>query len=124
MSQVFKSKFDQLRENDPTGTNPETETSTDHYPQHGNVRNLCFVQLDGRRLFLNYAYLVSGEYIPQESSIILEYTTHKITLKGHNLERLYYQIIDHLPKQIVCEDDRYSSTKKTLADVYQISINS
>lgn len=81
---------------------------TENYASPSQVRNLCFVQPDGNRLFLNYAYLVSGEYSPEANTIKLVYTTHEITLKGRNLEDLFESLMRHVPKQIRALEERYS----------------
>lgn len=112
MSQGFKLKYDQLRENDPTHRKGSAEEGAKAYEQFYNeeshARNLCFVWPDGRRKFLNYSYLVSGEYSPDASSITLAFTTDVFVLKGVNLESLFYEIMDHLAKQVICTDARYN----------------
>jgi hypothetical protein len=82
---------------------------TENYATPSQTRNLCFVQPDGKRLFLNYAYLVSGEYVPETNTIKLVYTTHEITLKGNNLNGLFGELMHQLTKLIVCQDKRYSA---------------
>ena len=86
----------------------------DRYSTPAQTRNLCFVQVDGKKLFLNYAYLVSGEYLPEDNIIKLVYTTHEITLKGRNLEGLFESLMVHVPRQIVTIDKRYEGTKGEL----------
>ncbi|MBL7867385.1 MAG: hypothetical protein JNM71_05150 [Flavobacterium lindanitolerans] len=72
------------------------------------VKNVCFVMLDGKHIFLNYSYLVAGEFFPEESKITLHFTTHVIILHGRNLENLYHDLMQHLPKVIIATDERYS----------------
>ncbi len=112
MSQGFKLKYDKMRENDPTHRPASSEEGAKVYEQFYNeeshVRNICFVWLDGRRKFLNYSYLVSGEYSPDDSSITLAFTTEVFVLKGVNLESLFYEIMNNLAKQITCIDVRYN----------------
>lgn len=91
---------------------PDDTQEIENYSTTGHVRNLCFVQTDGKRLFLNYAYLVSGEYSPEANTIKLVYTTHEITLKGRNLECLFESLMSHVPRQIVAVDKRYEGTKE------------
>lgn len=100
--------FDRLNKK-KGGDEQKTDTKNQKRPATG-ARNLCFIQPDGRRLFLGYAYLVSGEYVPDDSAIILVFTSHTITLKGHNLETLFESLLTHEPERIVCEDERYKST--------------
>lgn len=72
------------------------------------VKNVCFVLLDGKHIFLNYNYLVAGEYFPEDNKIVLQFTTHAITLQGHSLETLYQDLMQHMPKIIIATNDRYS----------------
>lgn len=90
---------------------------TENYATPSQVRNLCFVQPDGKRLFLNYAYLVSGEYSPEANTIKLIYTTHEITLKGRNFEGLFENLMTHVPRQIVAVEKRYEGTIEEMATV-------
>lgn len=113
MSQSFKFKFDQMREGDPThnsGADDGTDAQSEAYYGQGNTRNLCFAWLDGRRVFLNYAYLVSCDYLPDENTITLTWTTHTVTIKGFSLHILFDELMLHLPRQIVCTDPRYNAT--------------
>lgn len=112
MSHEFKFKFDEMRDNNPA-------KQEDSYPSGSNVRNVCFIQSDGRMLFLNYGYLVSGEYLPDESQIVLNFTSHTITLHGIKLESLYQELGNHIPRVLVCRDERYSKLENL--DTYSIS---
>ncbi|SJZ44411.1 hypothetical protein SAMN04488128_101241 [Chitinophaga eiseniae] len=108
MSLNFKLRLDELEENDPTkkqSAPPEDES----YLTHSHVRNVNFVLLDGNMIFLNYGYLVSGCYQVQENRIILAFTSDKITLTGIYLKPLYYDLMLHLPRQIVAQDARYNA---------------
>lgn len=113
MSQGFKLKFDEMRDNDPSGSSmPRSKTSEEFYSEESHARNICFVWLDGKRMFLNYSYLVSGEYEPDENTIALTFTSQTLVLKGINLEGLFYNIMHHLTKQITCADARYNEIKE------------
>jgi hypothetical protein len=126
MSHDFKLNYDQLlsgntgkRENSSEQTGKAQE---EFYPSEGHVRNLCFVLLDGRKLFLNYAYLVSGDYSPEEGSITLSYTTHKVIIKGYNIELLFYDLMHHTRKHIICMDTRYNSIAEKESSVVNMII--
>lgn len=112
MSQSFKLKFNQMREGNPT--NPETPAEHHakayelFYNEESHTRNICFIWPDGKRKFLSYGYLVSGEYSPDESNITLAFTTEILVLKGVNLESLFYEVMNHMAKQVVCTDARYN----------------
>ncbi|GAB3040068.1 hypothetical protein [Spirosoma pulveris] len=110
MNQGFKLRFDQLRENDPTGSGEESGTLlVEQYPSNGHTRNVCLVWPDGRRVFLNYAYLIAGEYEPNDEKnvIKLSFSSHSVTLQGYNLEPLFMALLDHLPRIITAIDPRY-----------------
>lgn len=115
MNPVFKSKYDQMRESmQPETTGDSAAAIKDNlYSEAGHIRNLCFVWPDGRMQFLNYSFLVSGEYIQDENAIILEFTTHKVTIKGYNLNHLYSLIISQTIKNIVCTITRYDVLNDT-----------
>ena len=110
------------QKNDPS--KPDDAQEIENYSTTAQVRNLCFVQTDGKQLFLNYAYLVSGEYSPEANTINLAYTTHEITLKGRNLDGLFESLMSHMLRQIVAVEKRYEGMKdKSDIVVYEININ-
>ncbi|MCX6315968.1 MAG: hypothetical protein NTW29_01655 [Bacteroidetes bacterium] len=111
MNRGFNLKYDQMKENDPTTSQPDGDTidqSIILYEPDEQARNICFVIDNTRWVFLNYSYLISGEYLPDENKIILAFTTHEVTMEGIKLEKLYYQIMDHEVKQLVAKDSRYN----------------
>lgn len=107
MNQDFKLRYDQLKENDPTGENSDA-LQNQNFETPGHVRNLCFVWPDGRMKFMNYAYLISVELFPDESSIVMIYTSNKVTIKGIKLHELFVQLFSHLPKGIEIVATRYT----------------
>jgi hypothetical protein len=110
MSQGFKLRFDQLRENDPTSIQSETDSDdVERYSGAGHTRNLCLVWPDGRRAFLNYAYLVAGEFEPnsEKNLIKLSFSSHSVVLSGYSLQSLFMALLDHLPRIITATDPRY-----------------
>jgi hypothetical protein len=109
MNQKYKLKFDELWENDPT-KKEAVEEKLQSFPSHSHARNLCIVWEDGKRMFLNYAYLISGELLPEESMLTLTFTTHTVQFKGSRLEILFEEFTNHLIKQIACTDERYNAT--------------
>ncbi|PSR56634.1 hypothetical protein AHMF7605_25635 [Adhaeribacter arboris] len=111
MSQGFKLRYDQLRENDPTKADAVSTTSNkDYYESTGNARNLCLVWPNGRRVFISYSYLVSGEFkLDDDKNVItLSFSSHTITLKGFGLQPLFMALLDHLPRMIMAVDARYA----------------
>lgn len=111
MSQESKTRFQQMRENDLAAKGTEL-LSSEQYAGPGHARNLCFVWPDGRRAFLNYSYLVAAEYLPEDGAIRLTYTTHMVELKGIRLENLYDELMDYIPRMIVCVDKRYDAANE------------
>ena len=107
MSQNFKLKFDELREGKPTEKGDAVENTYETFDTPGHVRNLCFVWPDGRKKFLNYAYLVSGEYSPNDGSITLIFTTDTVVIKGSGLDGIFEALVNHLPMRICCKENRF-----------------
>jgi hypothetical protein len=115
MSRDFKFNFDQIREN-------HLEKKDDSHAGESHVRNVCFEQTDGKIIFLNYAYLVSGEYMPDENTIVLCFTSHTVTLKGIRLLPLYQDFFKHIPRIVNCTDDRYNEIEGEALVVNSIDI--
>ncbi|MCR8561043.1 hypothetical protein KXD93_25525 [Mucilaginibacter sp. BJC16-A38] len=111
MSQNFKLKFDEMRESKPTGETESAQSGIhESFSNPGNVRNLCFVWPDGRMKFLNYAYLISAEYRPNDGTIVMVYTTDTVMMVGSGLRELFLKFLSHLPMKVECADPRYNLT--------------
>lgn len=124
MSQDSKLRYDQMRGNNNFDADDSAIKSQDkNYSVVGNNRNICFVTGTGEALFLNYAYLVSGKFDPTENSIILKFTTHEISMKGKDLQQLFFQIMNQLPRVIETKNERYSVlSEESETQVFIISI--
>lgn len=126
MSPGFKLKFDKMREGNPADSDANSsstpDASTELYPSSGNTRNLCIVWPDGKRFFINYAYLISGEYIPGDNALMLVFTSHTISMKGQGLELLFNELTLHLPKIIVAVDSRYNEVQDEKYTVNEIQV--
>jgi hypothetical protein len=109
MSQGFKMKFNEMRESDPT-QNSVSSNDSEKFSSPGHVRNLCFVWPDGKMMFLNYAYLVSGTYLPEDGIITLVFTSDTVIIKGSGLQNLYSDLFSHITRQIICINPRYIQT--------------
>ena len=111
MNREFKLRYDQMREGDPSKTEETAQPNTDNglYHAPGQARNLCLVWPDGKRFFLNYAYLIAGELNldGEKNVIILHFSSHTVTLSGYGLEALFRELLDHLPRIIFSIDERY-----------------
>ena len=117
MSQGFRLRFDEMRESDPTGTSPAGDAGSlapsgelDHYAQAGQMRNVCFVWPDGRRLFLSYSYLVSAQLGASEGmqQIRLGFTSHTLVLTGLRLLPLYAALMEQRALHVRETELRYA----------------
>lgn len=117
MNQGFNFRFGEMQENDPTKSQSENSQDNILYPSASNTRNLCLQMRNGDQIFLNYSYLISGEYSKEISTITLTFTTHMIVLHGSALDVLFHLLMDHIPRTIVEIDERYASieTEQTYA---------
>lgn len=111
MSHEYKNRLTDYLSSDPTKKPEANNTNgiSNFEESFSGVKNLCFVKLDDKCIFLNYNYLVAGEFFPEDNKIALHFTTHVIALNGQNLESLYQDILQHLPKIIKVSNDRYAS---------------
>ncbi|MBU7569085.1 MAG: hypothetical protein KAF41_00385 [Flavobacterium sp.] len=109
MSLEHKNRLTDYLSNDPTKTSEPASTNgiTNFEENYSGVKNVCFVLLDGKHIFLNYNYLVAGEFFPEENKIMLHFTSHKVTIQGYNLEKLYHDLMQHTLKMIVAINERY-----------------
>lgn len=104
----IKRKLHEYTSGKSTETTDNSDNRISNFEQNDTtVKNVCFVLLDKKHIFLSYNYLVAGEFFPEESKIILHFTTHVIRLQGQNLEKLYFDLMQHSPKQIEATNDRY-----------------
>ncbi|MFM7858289.1 MAG: hypothetical protein ACKO96_41825, partial [Flammeovirgaceae bacterium] len=113
MNQKYKDKYEELRNSDPSKKDGEKThpQDTEHYDTPGNSRMLSFAWPDGKKLFLNYAYLVSGELTEAEDThtLTLTFTSHAITLKGYALEPVFSDIMQQKLKMVTETNPRYAT---------------
>lgn len=119
MSYNYKSRLDDYLSGNPTKKSPEDENNTIvYYEQNPNeAKDICFVLLNGRQTSLEYNYLISRDYIPEQNIIVLNFTTHEITLNGHNLEKLFNDLRQNLPQTVTVIDERYIGISQENAPV-------
>jgi len=126
MSQRFNPRIEEMKQNDPAspGYEPEGTIRDDdlYYPSYGNVRHICFCWPEGRRFFLNYAYLISGDYDAVENCITLAFSTHAVALKGVNLQPLFFKIMSQQVRLLQCIDPRYNSIGGDRAIINSIEV--
>lgn len=113
MSQRFNPKMEEMKQNNPasSGEEPEVQIRDDDlcYPSYGNVRHICFSWSDGKKMFLNYAYLISGEYDAVENCITLAFSTHSVVMTGINLHHVFFKLMGQQVRMLQCVDVRYNS---------------
>jgi hypothetical protein len=117
MSQGFKINLGDLRNNVPNDQElpaPEITAILDRYDTIGYARNLCVVWLDGRRMFFNYAYLISAEFqAPNEQNeISLNFSGYQVALKGYALNKLFADLHDQVTRVVFQVDVRYAETEE------------
>jgi len=80
------------------------------YPTPGTGRTLGIVWPEGKKRFFNYAYLISGEWSieVEYNQIILNFSSHKVTIKGYQLEGLYEILLLHQVRLLEVKDKRYA----------------
>lgn len=126
MSQRFKLKMDEMQQGNPgaTGYEPEAMPRDDdlYYPTYGNVRNICFVWPDGKKMFLNYAYLITGEYAADDNRIMLVFSSHTVGITGINLQPVFYKIMSQYLRLLQCVDERYNAIEPGRAVVNSIEV--
>lgn len=111
MSQGFKLRYDQMREEDSSQPemNSEDLEAGQIYRAAGHARSLCVVWPDNTRMFFNYAYLVSGSFSSGDDKniITLQFSGHTVKLMGFGLETFFMQLLEHTPRIIIAIDERY-----------------
>lgn len=118
MSQEFNLRYNDIQPDSKAddNTQPKQSECVTYYETEGHARNVCFVLENGDRIFLNYAYLISGEYEHENGMVKLTFTTHFVSIFGSNLLDLCWSISCNLPMQIQMDDHRYKllSTSNSL----------
>lgn len=94
--------------NEDSQANHTDASAKNDYASVGHVRNVCFKWLDGKSKFYNYAYLISGEFLPDANTINLIFTTDTVVLEGKNLLSLFENLMEHRPKFVECSNGRYA----------------
>lgn len=111
MSQNYKLRFDQMKENNPAQSGLESQNDgSAFFPNEGNMRNFCLVFKEGNMRAFPYAYIVDYTFeIGQEKNkVILELPSKLITLSGYGLTTLYLAFLKQLPQFIYQIDERYA----------------
>lgn len=104
----LKDRFTNRSETKDEQPQPEVQKSVELYETAGHARNICFVQTNGEKYFLNYVDLISGRFSPEKNSIELSFTSSNVSIHGTNLSLLYNQIRSQEVKELKVSDSRYS----------------
>jgi len=112
MSQGFKLRFDQMKENNPSTQDSSSEgENSAFYPSEGSIRELCLVFKDGNMDAFPYSYIMYRKFRMSDAknSIIIELPSKVITLSGYGLLQLFLAIARQLPRTVYQIDERYAS---------------
>lgn len=109
MSHRFKTRIDDLRENDPSSSGEEVETSYTKFETTGHARNLIFIWADKQERNCQYTYLVNTCFKPAEGTITFNFTDQTITIVGSNLNQLHRDLRYQLPEEIRQTSPRYAA---------------
>ncbi|MEQ9299221.1 MAG: hypothetical protein RIF33_11675 [Cyclobacteriaceae bacterium] len=82
--------------------------------KEGHSPTIDFQPLDGKRIALRYAYLLSIELmtIDNEQQIKLLYSTHTVTVKGYCLTPIYELMRNDGLASLRANDNRYENLKE------------
>lgn len=116
MNQDFKLKFDDYKDNNPTGR-PDGEDNPDYYPAGSNARHIVFVWSEKKMQSFNYSYLVTQSYDAANNSITMQFTSHTVEIKGVRLDGLFHELVAQIPKYIRITDKRYNSASDTNSQI-------
>lgn len=103
MSQDFKLKFDEYKNNDPS--EKKDRDNSDQSPSGSNIRNLAFVWPDGKMQFFNYSYIITC--ILNDKNIEIEFSSHNVKISGQKLNQLFNMIMNQSIRVITIYEERY-----------------
>lgn len=125
MSHEFNKRYNEYFSNDPTKKSTienQNDSNIINYEQaEKGQRNICFVLKEGKQIFLGYNYLVAAEYSPEENLITLTFTTHKVMVKGYNIEKLFEDLRQQIPKTLGVMDERYNMLEQNKVLINEIT---
>lgn len=116
MSQGYKLRFDQMKENNPTPSESEIQNDETFYQTKGSIRNLGLVFKDGNIRGFPYAFILdySFKLSDEKNVIILELSSKIISLYGYKLWSLYWELFDQTPRIIHEVDERYANESESV----------
>jgi hypothetical protein len=122
MSQDYKNFYQQMKDNAAETSNENEAKGADHYPAPSNTRNIIFEWVDGRKLFLNYAFLISCELSKDNDRLILSFTNCTINIDGVKLQLLFEQLISQMVRVIKETNSRYAQLESDQEVIKAISM--
>lgn len=123
MSQDYKLRFDQMKENNPTQADAASQAGDSaYYPGESSIRNFCLVWKDGNMDDFPYSYVLHTKFRlgEEKNVIIIELPSKLITLSGYGLTALFLAFKKQLPQFIYQIDERYTSQDDTVVTDIQI----
>lgn len=120
MSQDFRQRYEQLHASDPT--KPENVSESARISPQS--RSLCLRWPDGRRMFFNYSYLVSGEFsgAGKANVVTLNFSLYVVVVEGYLLEDLFDSLLKNSVQQIEAIDERYIDNKFNIPTIVGMKI--
>ena len=91
----------------------------------GETNTINFVKADGSQQMFPYSQLISAwtEHTDEENVLKVFFSTHLVTVKGHNLNAIYKHIREQNLVSVFAQDERYlKATGEKIAFVKVIEI--
>jgi hypothetical protein len=109
MSQNFRLKSDELRQNNPTiDVRQDDEAFYRTYESSGYIRNVALTMPNGKSFTIPYVLISKIEYDPMAGAVTIINGGEKIVLNGVRLKALYYDLFFQLPLEIFITEERYN----------------
>lgn len=91
------------------GTNKD---ENDECYKIGETKTINFIKTDGSQQMFPYSQLTTAwtEDTDEGNVIKMIFSTHVVTIKGHNLAKIYEAMEKHNLKAITAQDERYLKT--------------
>lgn len=123
MSQSFRLKSDELRQNNPAKDVRQVDDAFYKvYPDNGNIRQFMLTWPDGVSTTIPY-FAVSKTDYGQDGSITLHTSVGTIVFQGLRLRALYNDFFYSLPLEIIICDERYNDLNdETIFTVNKINM--
>jgi len=109
MSQNFRLKSDELRQNNPAkDVRQDDNPFYKVYPDNGQIRNFMLTWPDGSSITIPYYTVSRIEFKSYDGSIMMAVGNDNIVFEGVELKSLYNDFFFQLPLEIIVTDVRYN----------------